>query len=187
MKSPWICAILLPNPPPTSGATMRSRSLAFAVEEAYAGLLQTGRHPIAVVDLRLPPEEVDVNVHPAKVEVRLRNERAVFALLQRPIRRALAGLPPVGSESLAGWPRPDRGGAGFVFSVPTQPEAPLQSQLMPSDAPPGFEQGSLPASLPRVDHDTGEVSVAGLFERFVTSHLEGHVDQLREILESQGA
>jgi hypothetical protein len=33
----------------------------------------------------------------------------------------------------------------------------------------------------------GEVSVAGLFERFVTSHLEGHVDQLREILESQGA
>ena len=127
---------------------VRSRSLAYAVEEAYSGLLQTGRFPIAVVDLRLPPEEVDVNVHPAKLEVRLRNERAVFALLQRPIRRALAGLAPVGSESLAGWPRPDQGGAGFVFSVPTQPEAPLQSQLMPSEAPPGLEQGSLPASLP---------------------------------------
>jgi len=85
---------------------VRSRSLAFAVEEAYAGLLQTGRYPIAVVDLRLPPEEVDVNVHPAKAEVRLRNERAVFSLVQRPIRRALSGLAPVGSEPLSGWPRP---------------------------------------------------------------------------------
>ena len=67
---------------------MRSRSLSYAVEEAYSGLLQTGRFPIAIVDLRLPPGEVDVNVHPAKAEVRLRNERQVFAAVQRPLRRA---------------------------------------------------------------------------------------------------
>ena len=87
---------------------VRSRSLSFAVEEAYSGLLPAGRFPIAVVDLRLPPEEVDVNVHPAKAEVRLRNERQVFALVQRPLRRALSGLAPVGSSP----PRPGRGALG---------------------------------------------------------------------------
>jgi DNA mismatch repair protein MutL len=127
---------------------VRSRSLTYAVEEAYSGLLQTGRFPIAIVDLRLPPEEVDVNVHPAKAEVRLRNERAVFSLLQRPIRRALSGLAPVGSEPLTGWPRPAQGGTSFTFSAPPQPDAPLQSQLLPQDAPTAFEQALLPASVP---------------------------------------
>jgi DNA mismatch repair protein MutL len=84
---------------------VRSRSLNFAIEEAYAGLLPTGRFPVAVVDLRLPPEEVDVNVHPAKAEVRLRNERQVFALVQRPLRRVLSGLAPPGSEPFGAWPR----------------------------------------------------------------------------------
>jgi DNA mismatch repair protein MutL len=84
---------------------VRSRSLSFAVEEAYSGLLPTGRYPIAVVDLRLPPAEVDVNVHPAKAEVRLRNERLVFTLVQRPLRRVLSGLAPAGSDPAATWPR----------------------------------------------------------------------------------
>jgi len=128
---------------------VRSRSLTYAVEEAYSGLLQTGRFPIAVVDLRLPPEEVDVNVHPAKAEVRLRNDRAVFSLVQRPIRRALSGLAPVGSESPAGWPRPAaQDGPGFLFPAPSQADTPLQSQLLPRQAPAGFEQASLPAGVP---------------------------------------
>ncbi|MPZ50019.1 MAG: DNA mismatch repair endonuclease MutL [Dehalococcoidia bacterium] len=84
---------------------VRSRSLSYAVEEAYSGLLPARRFPIAVIDLRLPPSEVDVNVHPAKAEVRLRNERQVFALVQRPLRSALAGLAPLGSEPMGGWPR----------------------------------------------------------------------------------
>ena len=84
---------------------VRSRSLSYAVEEAYSGLLPTGRFPLAIVDLRLPASEVDVNVHPAKAEVRLRNERAVFAFVQRPLHRALAGIAPPGSEPLAAWPR----------------------------------------------------------------------------------
>jgi DNA mismatch repair protein MutL len=44
--------------------------------------LPTGRFPLAIVDLYLPASEVDVNVHPAKAEVRLRNDRAAFALVQ---------------------------------------------------------------------------------------------------------
>lgn len=84
---------------------VRSRSLSFAVEEAYANLMQVRRYPIAIVDLRLPPSEVDVNVHPAKAEVRLRNERRVFTLVQRPLRAVLSGLAPIGSAGqAAGWP-----------------------------------------------------------------------------------
>ncbi len=83
---------------------VRSRSLSYAVEEAYANLIQVRRFPIAIVDLRLPPEEVDVNVHPAKAEVRLRNDRQVFSLVQRPLRRALSGLAPIGSNTAMGWP-----------------------------------------------------------------------------------
>ncbi len=129
---------------------VRSRSLAFAVEEAYAGLLQKGRYPIAVVDLRLPPEDVDVNVHPAKAEVRLRNDRAVFSLVQRPIRRALSGLAPVGSEPLSGWPRPlpATGIPSFMMRSALEPQSPLQSQLIPRQTPVTVEQTTLPSSLP---------------------------------------
>ncbi len=99
---------------------VRSRSLTFAVEEAYRGLLQTGRFPIAIVDLRLPPQEVDVNVHPAKAEVRLRDDRRVFALVQRPIRAALSGLAAPSFAEAPAWPRPfqtyqSEGAAGPVF------------------------------------------------------------------------
>jgi DNA mismatch repair protein MutL len=97
-----------------------------------------------VIDLHLPPEEVDVNVHPAKAEVRLRNERAVFALVQRPIRRALSGLAPVGSDLPAGWPRPAPSGAAFSFGAASPPEVPLQSQLLPSEQAPEFEQAETP-------------------------------------------
>ena len=57
---------------------MNSRLLAYAVEEAYHGLLMTGKHPVAVLDISLPPGEVDVNIHPAKSEVKFRNEADVF-------------------------------------------------------------------------------------------------------------
>ncbi|MDO8615770.1 MAG: DNA mismatch repair endonuclease MutL [Dehalococcoidia bacterium] len=74
---------------------IQSRRLAFAVEEAYRGMLMTGRHPIAVLNLRVPHEEVDVNVHPAKAEVRFRDESAVFGALQRAVRQALVAAAPV--------------------------------------------------------------------------------------------
>jgi DNA mismatch repair protein MutL len=71
------------------------RLLAWAVAEAYHGLLMVGRHPVAVVNIALPPGEVDVNVHPTKIEVRLRDERAVVASLQKAVRSTLVELTPV--------------------------------------------------------------------------------------------
>ena len=74
---------------------IQHRGLGYAVDEAYRTLVPIGRHPIAVLDLRLPPEDVDVNVHPRKTEVRLLRERAAFGAVQRAIRRTLgeAGAP----------------------------------------------------------------------------------------------
>jgi DNA mismatch repair protein MutL len=72
-----------------------NRRLAFAVEEAYRGLLMVGRHPVAVLNIAIPPEEVDVNVHPTKAEVRFRNESAVFGAVQKAVRAAVVAAAPV--------------------------------------------------------------------------------------------
>ena len=77
-----------------NGRRISARSLVYALEECYQGRLERGRHPIAVIDVGIDPELVDVNVHPAKKEVRFRDEGAVFAALQRAVRSALDGSDP---------------------------------------------------------------------------------------------
>jgi DNA mismatch repair protein MutL len=74
---------------------VNSRTLAYAVEEAYSGLLMTGKHPMAVIDIVLPPDAVDVNIHPAKSEVKFRNEGEVFRAVQKTVRQALTAQMPV--------------------------------------------------------------------------------------------
>jgi len=66
-----------------------SRQLAWAVEEAYHGLLMVGKHPVAIINISLPPQEVDVNIHPTKSEVKFQSERAIFGAVQRAVRKAL--------------------------------------------------------------------------------------------------
>jgi len=69
---------------------VQNRMLAYALEEAYQGLLMVGRHPIAVINISLPPQDLDVNVHPTKSEVRFRNERDVFSAIHKAVRETLA-------------------------------------------------------------------------------------------------
>ena len=61
-----------------NGRFIRSRLLSAALEEAYRNQMMTGRFPACVLELQMPLESVDVNVHPAKTEVKFLNERAVF-------------------------------------------------------------------------------------------------------------
>jgi DNA mismatch repair protein MutL len=77
-----------------NGRPISARSLIYALEECYQGRLERGRHPIAVIDIAIDPGLVDVNVHPAKKEVRFRDEGAIFAALQRAVRSALDGTDP---------------------------------------------------------------------------------------------
>lgn len=74
---------------------IHNRALNYAVEEAYRGFLVERRYPIAVIHLAIPTQDLDVNVHPAKLEVRFHHEREVFSILQRAIRAALVDLSPV--------------------------------------------------------------------------------------------
>jgi DNA mismatch repair protein MutL len=87
---------------------IQDRSLAFAVTEAYRNRLMVGRYPVAVLLIELDPALVDVNVHPAKAEVRFREERALFRAVQKAVHATLAEhapVPEVRSEGLS-WSMP---------------------------------------------------------------------------------
>jgi DNA mismatch repair protein MutL len=90
-----------------NGRWVQDNSLSAALLQAYHTLLMVGRYPMAVLFVSLPPEEVDVNVHPAKAEVRFRTSDAVFSAVQRAVKRALLAYSPVPAAAPAStWQRP---------------------------------------------------------------------------------
>ena len=100
---------------------IQSRMLQYAVAEAYHSLLMVGRHPIAIVHLTIAPTLLDVNVHPAKAEVKFRDERAVFSAVQKAVRSALQAhvpAPAFGSRGSEGWSF-GNGGAGIEAEFST--------------------------------------------------------------------
>ena len=115
-----------------------SRTLSYAVEEAYHGMLMQGRHPVAVIYITVPPGEVDVNIHPTKTEVRFRDERPVFSAVQKAVRRAVLEGAPVPSveEITAAY-----SGADATAQTLFQPSRPAKAQ---------------PVSHPSRPLDTGE-------------------------------
>jgi len=64
-----------------------------AVEKAYSGSLMTGKHPYAVLNIFLPPGEIDVDIHPAKAEIKFHDERDVFAMVKKAVGEALNRAP----------------------------------------------------------------------------------------------
>ncbi len=86
---------------------VQDRSLAHAVIEAYHTSLMVGRFPIAALDVIVPPDAVDVNVHPAKSQVRFRDASAVFNAVQRAVRATLIAGAPIPSISVTPLQRED--------------------------------------------------------------------------------
>jgi DNA mismatch repair protein MutL len=78
-----------------NGRWIQDTALTTALIQAYHTLLMVGRYPLAALFIQVPPEDVDVNVHPAKAEVRFRNPDRLFSLVQRSTRRALLAYSPV--------------------------------------------------------------------------------------------
>ena len=78
-----------------NGRPIQDTSLTYAVTQAYHTLLMKGRHPVAVLMIEVPPDMVDVNVHPMKAEVRFRHPDAVFSAVQRAVRAAVLDQTPV--------------------------------------------------------------------------------------------
>ena len=74
---------------------VQNRTLVYAIEQAYRGFLTTRKYPVAIIGLDIPPSDLDVNVHPAKLEVRLSREKEVFSSLERLVRASLISSSPV--------------------------------------------------------------------------------------------
>ncbi len=86
-----------------NGRWVQDIALTTALLKAYQTYLMVGRYPTAAIFIQLPAEEVDVNVHPAKAEVRFREPDQVFTRMQRAIRRALLAFSPVPQFSPTIW------------------------------------------------------------------------------------
>ena len=99
-----------------NGRAVRDRQLLGAIRGAYADHLPKNRHPVLAIDIAVPPETVDVNVHPAKAEVRFRDPGNVRALIVGTLRRALEESGPRASTrstaELLARARGDRAGTG---------------------------------------------------------------------------
>jgi DNA mismatch repair protein MutL len=89
-----------------NGRWVQDSALSSALLTAYHTLLMVGRFPMAVLFLQLPPEEVDVNVHPAKAEVRFRHSDQAFSAVQRSVKRALLAYSPVPQMPGPSWQTP---------------------------------------------------------------------------------
>ncbi len=72
-----------------NGRWFRDRSIAHALQEAYRGLLMTGRYAVGFLFLTLPPDKVDVNVHPTKAEVRFQENSLIYSLVRSAVKTRL--------------------------------------------------------------------------------------------------
>ncbi len=78
-----------------NGRWVQDRGLNTALLQDYHTLLMVGRYPLCILRVELDPEDVDVNVHPAKTEVRFRNNDLIFRVVQRTVRRTLIEHAPI--------------------------------------------------------------------------------------------
>lgn len=99
---------------------VQSRSLTFAIEDAYQGMLMVGRHPVVVLDLAIDPSETDVNVHPSKMEIKFRDEGVAFSALRKAVQQALVNT---------GLARPATGGG---LSTLVSPPGPPSTKVTPA-------------------------------------------------------
>ncbi len=98
---------------------VQDRTLLRAVTEAYHTALMVGRFPVVVLDVAIPPDAVDVNVHPTKREVRFRDSSAIFSAVQRAVRATLTASASIPSVHLAprDFARPNGGASQLAIDL----------------------------------------------------------------------
>ena len=186
-----------------SGRPFRDRSILHAVQEGYRGVLLTGRQPIAFLRFEIPPDLVDVNVHPAKMEVRFRDPSRLYRLVLSALRTKFltldlrAPLTPPGepgrnvSAAAAAWPPlgEPRQGTGMSderlkapspepwFTAPLPPWKPQTPLASPSP--------TMSATLPgwEEESDDRKAVAAERVERAVQMHDRYLVVESREGIE----
>jgi DNA mismatch repair protein MutL len=141
-----------------NGRPITHRTLFYSVEQAYAGTIISQHYPVVVLFVELSPDEVDVNVHPTKEEVRFRDENKVVGLVHRAVAEALHAanlaphirlpdIPPAGVETTAP-PKTSPADYQAQFVLASQalqiPAAPYQSPLPRRDRLPEGEARPAP-------------------------------------------
>jgi DNA mismatch repair protein MutL len=152
-----------------NGRPVRDKLIAGTVRAAYGDLVPRGRYPMLALFLTVPPDEVDVNVHPAKTELRFRDPNAVRSLLIGALREALGAAGHRATASLSqsalqrmvrpsGPPEPYTGPHAYqsrtsprAFGLAERGQAPLG----PVSAPSGDTRGSVMDDEPGGDYPLG--------------------------------
>lgn len=161
-----------------NGRIVRDRLLSYAVKQAYADVLYHGRHPAYLLFLDIPHDLVDVNVHPAKYEVRFANGRWVYDFLRRSVREAVTQPVGIASNSNNAALTPSSAFSGNQSAEyrqvgPQISQSAMQFQ-MPSSSASGSGMG-VSESVPYYAMEPDEESVASLKNRFqgADSHSSG--------------
>ena len=182
-----------------NGRPIRDRRLLHAVQSAYATLLPRGRYPVLYLFLSIPAAEVDVNVHPAKAEVRFLRPGAVHDMVRDALLEALGVSRPfysLGPRDEARLAEPDPGAVAAEATVAAPAERPATPR--PAGAADGtnagvlFDAGTLsplaqfrdsyilasaPDGLVIVDQHAAHERV--LYERFMAEHRAGRIESQR--------
>ncbi len=104
-----------------NGRPIRSKTITHAIDQAYRGLLQPARYPVAVIFVNVTPELVDVNVHPTKAEVKFSSEHEVHSAVHRAVNEALmqgAAAPSFGETRGSGHGVSEHSGMGGIAASP---------------------------------------------------------------------
>ncbi len=165
-----------------NGRWVSDTPLTQALLQSYHTLLMVGRYPLAALFLEIDPAEVDVNVHPAKAEVRFKNQERIFSFVQRSVRRALLAYSPIpampptqhlwGSDqsSVGSYQSPASGnqpGVELDWVIGHEPVGGEQSSVSSNEAQPG----NLPAIPSAVQPSTFNLPLLRLVGQIGSTYL----------------